>query len=145
AVLLTAPATTGGPSQPEETRAQAPGPASQPRGHRGPSQGEADRPARAPCPDPDARTRPDQPVRGGSESNFRRLRVAARSAEVRAFFRTSRSLSVMRSVSWQVSGRSRTIPTSRERQGARFGGVRMGSAARPETGKPAPDLAGAAA
>jgi hypothetical protein len=26
-------------------------------------------------------------------------------------------------VSWQVSGRSRTVPTSRERQGTRFGGV----------------------
>jgi len=34
-------------------------------------------------------------------------------------------------------------PASPERYGARFGGVRMGSAAQRETGKPAPGLAGA--
>ena len=31
---------------------------------------------------------------------------------------------------WRVSGRSLTVPASPERYGARFGGVRMGSAAR---------------
>jgi len=36
-------------------------------------------------------------------------------------------------------------PASPERHGARFGGVRMGSAARPGTGKPAPGLACASA
>ena len=59
---------------------------------------------------------------------------ACRSAEVRASSRTPRSPNVMRSVSWQASGRSRTAPNSRERHGARFGGVRMSSAARPATG-----------
>ena len=43
--------------------------------------------------------------------------------EVHAFSRTSRSLSVMRSVSWRASGQWRTVPVSHERQGARLVGV----------------------
>ena len=66
-------------------------------------------------------------------------------AEVRAFSRTSRSLRVMQSVSWPVSGQSGTVPASPERYGARFSGVRMGTAARPGTGNPAAALAGTSA
>jgi hypothetical protein len=38
---------------------------------------------------------------------------------------TSGSFSVMRSLSWRVSGWSRTVPASPERQGTRFSGVRL--------------------
>jgi hypothetical protein len=50
----------------------------------------------------------------------------------RALSRTSRSLGVMRYVSWRASGRSRTVPASPERQGARPGGVRASVQGRPE-------------
>jgi hypothetical protein len=47
----------------------------------------------------------------------------------------------MRSVSWRVSGRWRTVPPALDGTGARFGGVHIAPAARPETGKSAPGLA----
>ena len=72
AVLLTAPATTGGPSHPGETRTRAAGPGEASPRPPGPSQGGTDRWSRrvTPGPRPDARavlrpTRSARPRRGG--------------------------------------------------------------------------------
>ena len=56
---------------------------------------------------------------------------ACRTAAIRAFSLISQSLSVMRSVRWRVSCRSRMVPASPERWGTRFGGVRRSVRARP--------------
>src|SRR5262249_56200580 len=82
-VVWTAPATTGRPSHPGETRAQAPGPASQPSGHRAHLKAKLTVGPRALRPMPGRANAPRSTRPGRLGKHFGRLRLAARSAGLR--------------------------------------------------------------